>query len=180
MNNQPNPGDLFKSVKGRNTVDFMLKTNRQLMHQQSSMADQKSSIILGAQTIVLTILFGQFQGVEIRLWLIVLGFFTLISAVASLLALMPSIKKKKPTVPRPPNLLFFGSIAWLDEDDYVHRMIEFLNDDSQIYEAIVRDLYQESLVLTHKKYRYLRYSYLFFVSGLIVSFFVATLEWLIR
>jgi Family of unknown function (DUF5706) len=51
-----------------------------------------------------------------------------------------------------------------------------LADDERIYRTMLRDIHQNGMVLQHKKYRYLRFAYLLFLCGLIVTFAVFLVE----
>jgi len=42
-------------------------------------------------------------------------------------------------------------------------------DDAEIYRAIARDLYGQGIVLACKKYRMLRYSYVIFLIGVVIT-----------
>jgi len=73
--------------------------------------------------------------------------------------------------PRGPiNLLFFGSFSQLDEEAYLDRVVETIGDEEAAFRLMLRDLYQNGLVLERKKYRLLGYAYRIFLAGLVASF----------
>ncbi|MEM0969247.1 MAG: Pycsar system effector family protein [Verrucomicrobiota bacterium] len=172
-------------IDGRGCVDMFLARNRQIIGQASVMADQKASIILGLEVLVLTIILKEYLGLQSSpdgvpeistiFWLLPLGFFTLISIIFALIVLMPSIggisfSQRRPAEKTPPNLLFFASIAQLDRNEFIEQMEEVLRSDEKIYRAILTDIHQESTVLFHKKFLFLKFAYRSFLGGLLISF----------
>jgi len=139
----------------------------QLAHLQlSAMADQKASLLMAATFVIFTFTIGHNVGTTPPLPLVILGAAAFLAAVCTILAVIPTIKGPKTGRM---NLLFFGSFAELDEEEYVARIDEILRSDSDIYASMARDIYQNGKVLARKKYRLLGYAYRIFQSGLIAS-----------
>ncbi|HJT97465.1 MAG TPA: Pycsar system effector family protein, partial [Rhodanobacteraceae bacterium] len=44
-----------------------------------------------------------------------------------------------------------------------------MKPDGSVYETMANDLYSIGWYLAHRKYRYLRYSYLFFLAGFVLA-----------
>jgi len=166
--------NLLKGVKGRSTVDFMLRTVQQHHVQLSMMADQKANILMGASFLILTITLSHFRTNGFSPGLLVLSIFTLLSAGFSLLAVMPSIPKKKFCSVNSPNFnpLFFSFFTNLELDEYTKHMREIISDDTKIYETFIKDTYQLGKILQKKKYRLLGYSYRIFLLGMVLSFII--------
>ncbi len=162
-------------IKGRVSVDQMLRTTQQHHVQLSQMADQKASLLFGIEALILTIIMRDILTMNLSYWAIVLALAILISVIFALLAVMPSIHPPKYD-PKYPDWLFFSSFAHLSQDAYMERMWKICQDDALVYEAIMHDIYNLGQVLYFKKYRFLRISYLIFLSGLIVAFLIAILE----
>ena len=135
----------------------------------SQMADQKSSILMGATLVIFTITIGQATrgGEGPPLALLVLGFFAFVTAVLVMTATMPATGKPRPDAPV--NLMFFGSFAHLDEEDYVARVQANSQTEEALRRLILHDLYQNGRVLLNKKYRLLGYAYRSFLLGLTLS-----------
>lgn len=165
--------ELFKEVKARNCVDYLLRNTQQHHVQLSAMADQKANILLGVAAIILTLILGNFKQGDLQIWGMVLGFFVLLSAIFALMAIMPTLKRDK--WPQP-NWLFFGAFAPLDADQYKQKMAEIMKDDALVYEAIVNEIYQLGQVLHFHKYRYMKYSYQLFLAGLLLASFAWVVE----
>jgi hypothetical protein len=75
--------------------------------------------------------------------------------------------------PRPEsirNILFFGSFTQLPEDEYVARLLDIVGDTQTVYEAFAHDIYQNGMVLAHKKYKLIGHAYRVMLVGLSLSF----------
>lgn len=165
----------FKSVEARNTLDYMLRTAQQGRLQLNMMADQKASILLGAEVVMLTLLFGRLKIQESGNWVFVLAAFVLVSAVFALMSVMPKYKIDIQGIDKP-NWLFFAFSAQVSQEEYRQRMAYIAQDNERIYEAIVDDLYQVGYVLYYKKFRYLNLSYKTLLLGMVATFFMLAYE----
>lgn len=145
----------------------LMRTVQQIHVQYSAMADQKASILMGATFVIFAITIGQARGSAASLPLLILGSAAFFSAVFAVLAILPAIRYGGGSAP---NLLFFGSFARLDEQDYVERLVARLHSDDALYRTIAHDIYQNGTVLERKKYRMLGYAYRIFLLGLTASF----------
>lgn len=162
-------------MKGRVTVDQMLRTTQQHHVQLSQMADQKASLLFGIEALILTITIRDILTDQLSYWAVILALAILISVIFALLAVMPSVRPPKYD-PKSPDWLFFSSFAHLTQEEYMERMWAICEEDTEVYRAIMRDIYNLGRVLYFKKYRFLRISYLVFLSGLILTFVIALLE----
>ena len=140
----------------------------QLIHVQlSAMADQKASILMGATFVIFTIAVGQAGSASAPLPLLILGGSAFFSAVLAVLSILPATHYRKLGSD---NLLFFGSFTQLSEDEYIDRLTRRLKSEEEMYRTMLRDLYQNGVVLERKKYRLLGYAYRVFLVGLSASF----------
>lgn len=146
-----------------------LRTIQQHHVQLSALADQKASLLIGTAFVVLTILFSQFNEGTIQPPMIVLGAFTLVSTILAVIAVSPS--RGVPNLQHNQmNLLFFGFFADIPYDEYLGYMrTEVIGNMDQVYEAMMKDIYQMGGVLKHKKYAYLAYSYRVFLAGILAT-----------
>jgi len=141
--------------------------NAQAIHVRlSAMADQKAAILMAASFVIFTITINQSHGTLPPPPLLVLGGFAFVSAVLTVLAIIP-----KTTMPKdaPVNLLFFGSFTQLPQDEFVDRVIEAMADEETMLRTVAADLYGNGLVLQRKKYRRLEWAYRVFLTGLVAS-----------
>src|SRR5687768_5323020 len=134
--------------------------------QLSAMADQKASILMGAAFVIFTIAIGRSDGTSAPLPLLILGAAAFLSAVCAVLAILPAVRYRKQA---PLNLMFFGSFTRLSEEEYIERLLAQLHSDDSIYRTMARDIYQNGMVLAHKKYRMLGWAYRIFLVGLTAS-----------
>ena len=150
----------------RGTVDYILRTAQQNTLQLSAMADQKASVVLGASFVMASIVFGDLTATDDR------AIATIILAVtavtAGLLAALSIIPRTGSRGGRR-NLLFFASIAELDHDEYLRQMRQMLGERDALYEAVLEDLYQASVVLRARKYPLLRASYVALTTGMVAT-----------
>ena len=148
---------------------YLLRTTQQNHVSLSMMADQKASILIGASSVLLTILFAHLREHQITVPLTTLTVTTMTAAFFAILAVMPCMSTHQISQ-TPINPLFFGAFAALDWDAYERVMLDILADEEQCYKAMLRDIYLLGSVLHRKKYRYLAYSYKVFGSGFIMTF----------
>ncbi|PZU11682.1 Pycsar system effector family protein [Sphingomonas sp.] len=145
----------------------LIRTTQQAHYALSQMADQKASILMAATFVIFTITIGQAKaGTPPPAALLVLGGFAFLSAVLTMLALLPAIRARPGGTL---NLLFFGSFTQLDQEEYVRRMLIAMETDESIFRTMATDIYQNGKVLAGKKYRLLGYAYRVFLVGLTAS-----------
>ncbi len=144
----------------------LVRTTQQINVTLSQMADQKASILMGATFVVFTISVGQASKQGLTISLSVLIIFAFLSAMLAVIAIMPAVRPK-PNTKR--NVLFFGWFTNMSEDEYVEEVLDDLASDELIYRTMLRDVYQNGMVLQHKKYRYLGYAYRAFLAGLVLT-----------
>ena len=100
------------------------------------------------------------------------------SALCAVYAVLPSIRAR-PKAPPPgfvPNKLFFGVFAQIPQEEWVEDVMTHLTDDGEVYRLILRDIYQNGVVLQRKKYRFLGIAYRIFVVGLCVTLAIFLVE----
>jgi hypothetical protein len=174
MDNQESERDsaLFAHVPERNTSDNMLRTAQQHHVALSTMADTKANIIITVSSIVLTISMGRVDQPDVRISVLTLTVFTLLALLLAILAVLPKYRPfRLTTVELPPNfnLLFFGHFAELTRERYMEEVARTLKPDGSIYAAMANDVYSLGTYLAHHKYRYLRLSYICFLTGFIAA-----------
>lgn len=166
--------DLRKYSRG---ADSMLRLTARNQISLSSIADNKSNILISLNGIIislgLALLVRKFEErPEFIIPTLIFLVFSLATIVLAILSTRPYVssgkfdnhdfKRKKV------NLLFFGNFYNMKVDDYEKAMEEILNDDPNLYSAMIRDQYYLGKVLA-KKYKLLRITYGVFMTGLIIS-----------
>lgn len=144
----------------------LVRTTQQVNVSLSQMADQKASILMGATFVVFTIGVGQAARQALSAPLIILIAFSFLSAMLAVFAIMPSVT---PTKNGSNNILFFGYFSRMSEAEYTRQVMDNLHDDEHIYQTMLRDVYQNGLVLQNKKYKFLGYAYRVFLAGLVLT-----------
>ena len=158
------PGVGTGVVYARDAIQ-LVRTLSQTHLSLSQMADQKASILMGANFLVFTISVGQAARGSLPLPLLVMACTAFVSAVCAVLAIMPAVRP--PAIPRDKeNILFFGVFSQVSEEEFASRVLESLRGDESLFRAMLRDTYQNGQVLQHKKYRMLRFAYATFLVGL--------------
>jgi hypothetical protein len=151
----------------RDTVNA-LRTVQQLTLTLSQMADQKASILMGATFVVFSISISRALDGKLPWSLAILAVFAFLSALLAVLAVMPSVSRAAHP-PAQSNLFFFGHFALMDEESWMKAVFERLETDETLVRTMLRDMYQNGLVLHRRKYRYLGYAYRMFIAGLVVT-----------
>jgi hypothetical protein len=172
MEEPTSAAEAFSRVPERNTGDAILRTAQQHHVVLSSMADTKANIIITVSSVVLTVALGRIADASMRPAVITLAIFTLISLFFAILAVLPkhrSIKVAGGPLPGHFNLLFFGHFAELSRERFLLEVAAAMKPDGSVYETMANDLYSLGWYLAHRKYRYLRYSYMFFLAGFVIA-----------
>ncbi len=149
-------------------VIYVLRTTQQHHVMLGMIADRKANIVLGAFLIFITVtqkMADSSTGLELPLWILT-AFFTL-SALFALLVVAPRFRNKQKN-PASRNLLFFGTFASMEQEEYIEQLNNQLQDNLQARHLIMNDIYQIGRVLD-KKYRNLRYSYACLALGIVGS-----------
>jgi hypothetical protein len=144
-----------------------LRTAQNMTLTLSQMADQKASILMGATFVVFSLSIGRALDGHLPWSLAILAMFCFLSALCAVLAVMPSLPRADS--PDEKNLLFFGHIAAMDEEEWTLKVLERIKTDEGLYRTMLRDMYQNGQVLYRRKYRYLGYAYRVFVAGLVLT-----------
>ena len=99
----------------------------------------------------------------------------MLTIVLAAYAAMPKLKIRKGTVASMDheetnfNLLFFGSFTSMTYDEYKSAMETMMNDPGKVYETQLREIYGMGHYLAQKKYKFVLFSYLSFIAGILIS-----------
>jgi len=152
-------------------LDHLLRQTRMHHVQLSAMADVKANIMLSLAAVLTTFSIGYLSDPVLRWPVVVLILFCGATALFAAYAVMPKLNFDfRPNVKDPDcNILFFGNFMNLEYEDFNQIMDEMMHSSDKVYEAQVREVYELGVYLGHQKYRYVRYAYLSFISGLVSS-----------
>jgi len=141
----------------------------------SLMADQKAQILMGASFVVVSLVVTEAGRSAISWSMLCLAATAFLSSICAVIAILP--KPGPPKVEKSSyNRLFFGHFALVDEEQWKEDVIAHARDDEAVYRMMLRDLYQNGLVLRRRKYRFLYYAYSIFLTGLAVTLLIYLLE----
>ena len=173
----PAPGPLpepWAGLKPSAHLDQLLRQTRAHHVQLSAMADAKANMLITVSSVLVTLSIGFIRDGRMRYaggTLIVFCVMTILLAAYVAMPKLPGLRR-----PREPrrvgpgaNLLFFGDFGPLSYDEYRQAVGHLVTDPGRAYEAMVREVYQIGQYLAQKKYRYLGWAYLCFVTGMAVT-----------
>ena len=166
-----------KMKKYSRGADSMLRLTARNQISLSSIADNKSNILISLNGIIislgLALLVRKFEErPEFIIPTLIFLSFSLTTIVLAILSTRPNISSGKfnsqDVKQKKVNLLFFGNFYNMDIREYEESVEEMFNDDPYLYTAMIRDQYYLGKVLA-RKYKLLRVTYGVFMVGLIVS-----------
>ena len=158
-------------------VDSMFKLTARNQINLSSIADNKSNILISLNGIIISLglvaLASKFkENPAIILPTIIFIVFSLSTIILAILSTRPFISSGKFTKndikQKKVNLLFFGNFYKMGLNDYEWAIREMISDDQHLYTTMTKDQYSLGKVLA-KKYRLLRWAFNVFMLGLVVS-----------
>jgi len=158
-------------------VESMFRTTARNQINLSSIADNKSNILISVNAIIMsitiTILVTRFDEVpNIILPTLIFLLSSLITIVFAILSTRPNISSgtftKEDIRENKVNLLFFGNFYNMKLDDYEWAIEELMKNDGNLYSTMIKDQYSLGKVLV-KKYKLLRIAYNVFMFGIIIS-----------
>lgn len=164
---------MLKIEKHGAQIDHLMRATQFHHVQLSSMADVKANMLLTMSSVVLTLSLPQVLK-NTHLWpLYILIGCCLLTICLATYAVMPKVAPRglpPPDVNSPGfNILFFGDFSRLSQAEFASAMDEVLSDPGRTYSAQVREIYLLGTYLAGKKYRYLRYAYIAFITGLFMT-----------
>jgi predicted metal-dependent HD superfamily phosphohydrolase len=158
--------------------------------QLSSIADNKANMMIHINTIIISIMLTvvgakfSFLGTSFKenqrfifpvISLLLTG---LASIIFAILSAKPKVTEKITSLDelqeKRVSILFFGNYSNLTIQEFESQMKELMKSQELLYGNMIRDLYFLGKVLT-QKYKLLRYSYLAFMLGLIITVFLVIL-----
>jgi hypothetical protein len=156
----------------------LLRTVQNNTLKLSQMADQKASILMGASFVVFSIAVSRSFSGELPWSLAILALFAFLSSLCAVLAVLPRLSKSLPPGTRR-NKMFFGHFHDRDEEEWTLDVLAELHTDETVFRMMLHDIYQNGLVLQHRKYRFLGYAYRLFVTGLVVTLAAFAVEYVL-
>jgi hypothetical protein len=140
----------------------------------SVMADSKANIMITVCSILLSIAIAKMEKGELLLPLSMFAIGCVPALIFSILTVLPSSTPKHRGgggYDQMPgfNPLFFIHFTLVPLKVFEREMSRILSDPEELYQALSRDIYYAGLVISRKKFRYLRWSYVSLLVGIAVS-----------
>lgn len=170
-----------KPGRGRETLFRSAYQNQSNLIQ---MADNKANIIISINTMIISSIiaitgYGAVAGkidtyeatVMVPIVMIILS--CLVSVIFAIQAARPKLIQAKAEggEMQKSSLLFFGVISRHSQQDYLTKMKDLLDSDTDLYEHMTIDLHNQGKILK-RKYNLLAYAYQVFMFGFIFSVLV--------
>ena len=142
----------------------------------SDMADNKSSILMGASFVVFGLSIGDISAGKAGVPILLLTAFSFAATVLGVLTVRPARMRAFKTTPEKANLMFFGSFTNISRQEYEEAVIKTLSSEEETYRQMARSIYDHGCVLRREKFQWLYWSYTLFLVGLIVTFIAVIIE----
>ena len=159
--------------EGRTAVDNILRVNHGNQMRLGLMADAKANIMITVTSIVFSVTVANLDN-EVMKWpLLTFACGCFLALLFAIFAIIPNtdypkIKGSKEIDSDSPifNPLFFGHFAHLDIHEYKEDYAKILMTDDSIYDSMAGDIFGQGKILALKKYKYLKWSYNCFLTGM--------------
>ena len=156
-------------------LDHMIRQTRSHHVQLSSMADMKANMMLTVASLLIPLSIRFLDDPRLQLAALTMIIFSIITVLLAAYAAMPKMlwkhgpnemaDLKNPSF----NLLFFGSFTKMDYNDFEHAMEQLMSDHEEVYEKQIKEIYLMGQYLAREKYRFVRFAYISFITGMVVS-----------
>ena len=156
-------------------LDQMIRQTRAHHVSLSSLADKKATMMLTIASLMIPLSTGFLYEERSHLAATTLIAFCVLTIVLAAYAAMPKLNLRNGTnssinhTKTSFNILFFGSFTRMTYEDYKMEMESMMNDPNKVYETQLREIYGMGHYLAHKKYKFVLFSYLSFITGILVS-----------
>ena len=160
-------------------VESMFRNTARMQINLSSIADNKSNILISVNAIIMSISMTVMvtrldQMPEYVVPTLIFLLFCLVTIVFAILSTRPNISSvtfdKEDIKQNKVNLLFFGNFHKMELNDYEEAINGLMNNEDNLYSTMIKDQYFLGKVLK-KKYKLLRIAYNVFMIGIIISVF---------
>jgi len=170
-----------KLAKAKDTsrgIETMFRATARIQINLSSIADNKSNILISVNAIVLSVMMTyivrDINAIDnLILPVIAMVITNLLTIIFAVIATLPNVTPGKFTEEDvdegKTNLMFFGNFHDMDVETYVKSVWQLMHNYEYLYGTLIRDQYELGVVL-EKKFRKLRIAYFTFLAGLIITF----------
>jgi len=166
-----------KKKKPKRGIETMFRITSNNHQRLSDMADNKASIMITVNSIILSVLLSVLlrkieENPTLTIPVILLLSVNVITIIFSVLAtrpqVTPGIYTQREVEEKKVNLLFFGNFHRMNLKDYTDSMFQMMDDNEYLYKSLIKDVYAQGVVLG-RKYTLLRSAYNVFMFGIVLS-----------
>lgn len=151
-------------------IDSMLLQTRQNHMRLTAMTDQKAHILIAISAITLNVSASQLDNPMLKWPLLILLVQAVVTMFLASLVIMPTLRLfKGGSKPEKLHSSFATSFASLNYNEYIHLLEQAFQNNGELYEIMARELYDSAQIVVNKKFRLLRYAFISFLSGLVVT-----------
>lgn len=158
----------------------------------SDIADAKANILLSVNAIIVSLAIANFipdlttpsnSSTAMMIPVFILMIFSVASIIGAIMSTRPNVTSGEFTREQikngDVNVLFFGNFHRMPYEQFEWAMHEILENQNDVYESLMKDLYMLGVVL-NRKYYLLRITYTIFMIGIILSVlsFITTYYWI--
>ena len=171
-----------KVPEDRTAVDNILRVNHGNQMRLNLMADAKANIMITVASVVFSVAIANLDNELVKWPLLTFAFGCFFALLFAIFAIIPKtdypkdgtgdIDRKSPLF----NPLFFGHFAHLPIEEYKEDYAETLMTDDSVYDAMAGDIYGQGKVLALRKYKFLKWSYMSFLLGMVSAVIVFVLQ----
>ncbi|WP_405293181.1 Pycsar system effector family protein [Algibacter sp. Ld11] len=156
-----------RSERGVETLFRLLSKNQYTLN---TMIDTKSNILISINTLILSLILGTVMsqlGKDPHLiYPVVMILFTNLASITfAIFATRPELVHGKRETN---NLMFYGNFHDMEEDQYVDKLTNLMNEGDELYKTIAKDTYHLGKTID-RKFKLLRKSFNIFLIGIILS-----------
>ena len=147
----------------------------------SDIADTKANILLSVNAIIISLAIANLipdltapvdAGTTVMIPTFILMLFSVASIIGAIMSTRPNVTSGEFTREQVKNgevnVLFFGNFHRMPYEQFEWAMHEILNNRTDVYESLMKDLYMLGVVL-NRKYYLLRITYTIFMVGIILT-----------
>ncbi|MCC1483172.1 Pycsar system effector family protein [Winogradskyella immobilis] len=156
-----------RSERGVETLFRLLSKNQYTLN---TMIDTKSNILISINALILSLILGtvmsQLSTDPHLIFPIVMMLFTNLASIAfAIFATRPELVHGKREAK---NLMFYGNFQDMEEDEYISKVTNLMNEGDELYKTIATDTYHLGKTID-RKFKLLRKSFNIFLIGIILS-----------
>ena len=182
--------DKKEPLRSSRGIETMFRNASRANYQLVAFADNKASIMITVNGFILSVLMASIGSTYNQTpWLVLPSVSFMLTSIASIfysvLAAYPRVPDKKISIQdvremKPDaNILFFGTAANMNEDDYLQVTEEMMKDPDFLYRTMAQDNRNIGKMLL-RKFKMLSLAYRAFLFGLTVTLFLAISSYLMN